>query len=50
MLQLCSVHEGSVCVKRDMAHREAKIIPLLCLNHLNKQVVCSFGDHMSIQV
>lgn len=46
VLQSCSAHTGSACVNRDVACREAKIIPLL----LNKDVVFSFGDYMSIKV
>lgn len=50
VLQFCSAHKGSGCVNRDVASREAKTIPLLCLGHLNKDVVSTFGDYMSIKV
>lgn len=39
MSQLRSVCKGSLCMNSDVAHREANMIPLLCLDHLNKDVV-----------
>lgn len=47
--QSCSAHKSSGCVSRDVACRETKTIPLLCLGHLNKDVVSTSGDYMSIK-